>query len=63
MGFTKHGINQAITRGVAPSDILDAVNNPVLKVIRPNGTIQYRGTGATVVLNPLTGMVITVWSK
>lgn len=28
MGFTKHGINQAINRGIASGDILDALNNP-----------------------------------
>jgi HK97 family phage portal protein len=59
-GFTKHGINQAITRGVSPAAILDAVTNPIKIVPRPDGSTQYRGAGATVVLNP-TGEVVTMW--
>jgi HK97 family phage portal protein len=61
-GFTKHGVNQAINRGVSPKAILDAVQNPLKIVPRPDGSVQYRGRGATVVLNP-GGAVITVWPK
>jgi len=61
-GFTGHGIDQAITRGVAPSAILDAVANPIRIRQMPNGTTRYIGSGAVVVLNPA-GSVVTVWRK
>lgn len=61
-GFTRHGINQAINRGVSPSAILDAVKNPLRIVPRANGSTQFRGAGATVVLDPA-GVVITAWPK
>lgn len=61
-GFAGHGTNQAITRGVSPSSILDAVRNPLRVVPRSNGTTQYRGAGATVVPGP-NDAVITVWPK
>lgn len=59
-GFTRHGINQAISRGVSPSAILDAVVNPIQIIPQPNGTTRYVGSGAVVVLNPA-GAVVTVW--
>jgi RHS repeat-associated protein len=63
-GFRKHGIDQAISRGIGPSDILDAVRNPLrnpLTVVDPRGRMstEYIGKGATVYLNPV-GEVITV---
>jgi hypothetical protein len=61
-GFTRHGINQAITRGVSPSAILDAVRNPLQVLPQPNGTIRYVGSNAVVVLNP-SGQVVTVWGR
>ena len=61
-GFTKHGINQAINRGVTPSAILDAVNKPIFVVPRSNGSTRYVGNKAVVVLNP-SGEVITVWGQ
>ena len=61
-GFTKHGINQAINRGVPPSAILDALNNPIKIIPRPNGTVRYIGRNAVVVLNPAGG-VVTLWGQ
>jgi RHS repeat-associated protein len=61
-GFTRHGIDQAITRGVSPSAMLGAVNSPVAVQIMPNATIRFTGTGAVVVLNPA-GQVVTCWPK
>eukprot|EP01037_Dinobryon_pediforme_P009568 gene9568-9644_t len=60
-GFTKHGINQAINRGVAPADMLDAVVNPLKIIPQSNGTVRYIGESAVVVLNPA-GKVVTVWA-
>jgi len=61
-GFTKHGINRAISRGVSPSSILDAVVNPVQILPQANGSTRYVGAGAVVVLDPI-GRVITVWGQ
>jgi RHS repeat-associated protein len=61
-GFTKHGINQMINRGISPAAICDAVNNPIKVQIRENGTIRYYGSSAVIVLNPL-GQVVTGWGQ
>lgn len=61
-GFTKHGINQAISRegvGVSSRAILDAVKNPVKTVLQSEGRRMFIGRDARVVLNPA-GEVITV---
>ena len=61
-GFTKHGINQAISRdgrGVAGWAILDAVTNPTRTVQQARGAILYIGASARVVLNAA-GEVVTV---
>jgi len=63
MGFTKHGINQSINRGVSASAILDALNNP--SKISPGSSPhswKYYGSSAVVVLNPF-GEVITLWPR
>jgi len=59
-GFTRHGLNQTINRGVLPGDMLDAVKYPLEILRRPNGTTRYVGRNATVVLNPAGG-VVTAW--
>jgi hypothetical protein len=61
-GFSKHGINQAISRGVSPASLHDAVVNPLQVLPQANGTTQYVGRGAVVVLNPL-GQVVTTWRQ
>lgn len=63
-GFTKHGLNQAISRdgvGVANTAILDAVKNPVKTVMQAEGKVKYVGKDATVVLNK-DGKVISTWA-
>jgi len=61
-GFTRHGLNQAINRGVSPSSTRDAVLCPVLIQPMPNGTTRYTGSSAVVVLNP-SGQVVRCWCK
>ena len=61
-GFTKHGINQVIQRGISPIDILEAINNPIQVLLQPNGTTRYVGGGAVVVLNEAR-VVVTVWGR
>jgi hypothetical protein len=51
-GFTKHRINQAITRGVSPFALHDAVTNPIRILPQSDGSVRYVGHGAVVVLNP-----------
>jgi hypothetical protein len=64
-GFTKHGINQAISRdgvGVSSKAILDAVKNPMKVVNQADGAVKYVGKNATVILNKA-GEVITTWAR
>jgi hypothetical protein len=61
-GFTKHGINQAISRGISPASLHEAVVKPLQILPQANGTTQYVGRGAVVVLNPL-GQVVTTWPQ
>ena len=61
-GFRKHGSNLIISRGLSPVSILDALQNPLKIRVRSNGTTQYVGTGATVVLNA-DGEVVTAWPQ
>lgn len=61
MGFRKHGINQAINRGISAGAILDALNNPqkIAPGSSPNSW-KYYGADAVVVINPF-GEIITMW--
>jgi RHS repeat-associated protein len=64
-GFTKHGLNQAISRdgvGVSNPAMLDAVKNPTQVVQQPGGRTMYVGKDATVVMNSQ-GKVITTWAN
>jgi len=57
-GFTKHGINQVINRGVRPDEILDALTNPLSVVPGRGDTTQYIGQSAKIVVNSA-GQVVT----
>lgn len=64
-GFTKHGLNQAISRdgvGVSNRAMLDAVKNPTQVVQQSGGRTMYVGKDATVVMNAQ-GKVITTWAN
>jgi hypothetical protein len=64
-GFTKHGLNQAISRdgvGVSNRAMLDAVKNPSQVVQQSGGRTMYVGKDATVVMNAQ-GKVITTWAN
>jgi RHS repeat-associated protein len=63
-GFTRHGLNQAISRdggGVSTRAMADAVKNP-LKVVAGARTTKYIGRDAVVVLNKA-GKVVTTWAR
>ncbi|MFV0345581.1 MAG: RHS repeat-associated core domain-containing protein [Bacteroidales bacterium] len=64
-GFTVHGVNRAISRGVSPANILDVVKNPLkvgdIKVDNMGRSSQrFIGMKAEVVINPETGRVISI---
>jgi uncharacterized protein RhaS with RHS repeats len=65
-GYTKHGLNQAISRnggrGVSAKHMLDAVRNPKKVVSQSGGRIKYQGKKATVILNK-DGKIITTYGK
>lgn len=64
-GFTKHGINQAISKngvGVSSKAMLDAVKNPIKVLDQADGTIRYIGKNAVVILNK-SGEVVTTWAR
>ncbi|MHC1678847.1 RHS repeat-associated core domain-containing protein [Stenotrophomonas maltophilia] len=65
-GYTKHGLNQAISRdggrGVSPRAILSAVKEPVKVAEQAGGKTAYTGKDARVVLNG-EGKVITASPK
>ena len=65
-GYTKHGINQAISRdghGVSTKGVLDAFKNPNNVTYNSiNKTFKYSGTNSVVVLNQQ-GKVVSTWAK
>jgi len=61
-GFTKHGIDQIINRGIRPEALHDAVDNPLKIYLGPDGTIKFVGRAATVVVNA-DGEVVTAWGR
>ena len=64
-GYTKHGINSAISHdyhGISQAGILDTLKNPVKKVLQSEGRIKYLGNNGVVVLNN-SEKIITAWAK
>ncbi|MFZ9595109.1 MAG: hypothetical protein ACO3A2_03435 [Bdellovibrionia bacterium] len=65
-GYTKHGLNQAISRnngqGVDAAGIIDAVKNPSKILEQANGVKKYVGEKATVIVSK-DGKIITTYGK
>lgn len=63
-GYTKHGLNQAISRdggrGVSPKAILSAVKSPTKVTEQAGGKAMYTGKDAKVVLNSEGKVVTTI---
>jgi len=59
-GFTKHGIDQTITRGVSPQNLLSTVNNPTVVLQQSGGQYLLISDQAAVVLSP-GGQLITTY--
>lgn len=59
-GFTEHGINQVITRGVSPDALLETVANPSAVLQQSAGQYLYLSDQAAVVLDP-TGQLVTAY--
>lgn len=65
-GFTRHGLNQAIDRGISPGAIVNTLRNPTsVKTFTTGanaGTTRYIGPQSTVVVNNQ-GRVVTTWGR
>lgn len=65
-GYTRHGLNQAISRdggrGVHPRAIVDAVKRPQWVKPQSGGRRKYVGENAVVVLNKR-GQVVATWAR
>ncbi|WP_226883416.1 wall-associated protein precursor [Neisseria yangbaofengii] len=64
-GFTRHGLNQAISRGgvgVSNRAILSTMRNPTKITTQSGGRTRFTGPNGGVVLNNQ-GKVITTWGK
>jgi len=65
-GFTRHGINQVISRGgvgVSNQAILSTLRNPTTAYSNiANQTTRYVGPNSTVVLNQ-SGRLVTAWGR
>ncbi|MBA3945146.1 MAG: hypothetical protein H0X37_11355 [Herpetosiphonaceae bacterium] len=63
-GFTRHGLDQIISRdehGVSNLAILDTLKNPLQVIEQKNGTYKWIGQYATLVLNDA-GKVVSAWA-
>lgn len=58
--FSKHGLNQAITRGVNPSTISNTVKNPVVVLQQSRGNFLFLTREAVVVMNN-TGRIVSTY--
>ncbi len=59
-GFTGHGVDQAITRGVTTPTLLNTVRSPAVVLRQASGNRLFIGNDAAVVLNS-TGKVVTTY--
>ncbi len=65
IGFTKHGINSAISHsgvGVSSRAILNTLKNPIKVIVQSEGRLKVVGKDAVVVINQA-GKIITTWAK
>jgi hypothetical protein len=65
IGFTKHGLDRAIERGIKPFAIIDALRNPLKtgKIVTDKAGRQsqrFIGRDGEVVINPQTGLIVSV---
>lgn len=54
-----HGVNQAITRGVSPSTLLNTLSNPSVVLQQSSGNYLYINNGAAVILSPSGTLIST----
>jgi hypothetical protein len=62
-GFTRHGINQIVARGVKPEYIKETLSSPLVTLEQSGGTILYLSKSAVVVLNQAMKVVTAYTSK
>ena len=65
-GFTRHGLNQTINRGIRPGAMVSTLRNPTsIRTFTsgPNaGTTRYIGPRSTVVVNSQ-GRIVSTWGR
>jgi hypothetical protein len=65
-GFTRHGLNQTINRGISPGAVVNTLRNPTSVQTFTSGanagTTRYIGSQSTVVVNNQ-GRVVTTWGR
>ncbi len=61
-GFTEHGLNQTIQRGVSPQALLNTVKNPLVTLEQKGGTTYFLTQDAAVVLNNV-GKIVTTYTN
>lgn len=61
-GFTEHGLNQTINRGVSPTMLLNTTKNPTVVLQQAGGNKLYLTNQAGVVLNK-NGQVVTTYTS
>jgi len=65
-GFTRHGLNQTINRGIRPGAMVSTLRNPTsIRTFTsgPNaGTTRYVGPRSTVVVNSQ-GRIVSTWGR
>lgn len=65
-GFTRHGLNQTINRGISPGAVVNTLRNPTSVQTFTSGanagTTRYIGSQSTVVVNNQ-GRIVTTWGR
>jgi hypothetical protein len=60
-GFTKHGWEQAVKRGVTPEVIANTVNNPIVTLRQSSGQLLMISNDAAVVMKG--GNIVTTYPR
>jgi hypothetical protein len=59
--FTDHALSRALKRRLDPDEIREALNTPRCRIITGKGTEERESATCTVVVDPTTRIIITVY--